>query len=128
MKCPFFTRALSCMDVVRVNWEGSAGSSEIQGRAIKRFECPCRLDFVTGEMFLKEIEGLGRLGLKEITPKTGAYSAVELAIKLRYGSEAKIDLLTIDGASSGGGTGQWPMMSEWDIPAFYLRSPCLSVC
>ena len=41
---------------------------------------------------------------------------------LRFGSEAKIDLLTIDGASGGTGMSPWPMMNEWGIPTFYLQA------
>jgi glutamate synthase domain-containing protein 2 len=47
---------------------------------------------------------------------------VELAMALKYGAEAKIDLLTIDGAPGGTGMSPWPMMSEWGIPTFYLQS------
>ena len=47
---------------------------------------------------------------------------VELAMALRYCSEAKIDLLTIDGAPGGTGMSPWPMMNEWGIPSFYLHS------
>ncbi len=62
------------------------------------------------------------MGFKRVTLKTGAYSAVELAMAIRYGSEAKIDLLTIDGAPGGTGMSPWPMMNEWGIPTFYLQS------
>ena len=41
---------------------------------------------------------------------------------LRWGAEAKIDLLTIDGAPGGTGMSPWPMMNEWGIPTFYLQS------
>jgi glutamate synthase domain-containing protein 2 len=47
---------------------------------------------------------------------------VELAMALRFSSEAKIDLLTIDGAPGGTGMSPWPMMNEWGIPSFYLHS------
>jgi len=43
-----------------------------------------------------EIDRLRDIGFKRVTLKTGAYSMVELAMALRYCSEAKIDLLTID--------------------------------
>jgi glutamate synthase domain-containing protein 2 len=60
--------------------------------------------------------------------KTGAYSAVELAMALRYGAEAKLDLLTIDGAPGGTGMSPWPMMNEWGIPTFYLQSLTYKYC
>jgi len=90
--------------------------------AIKEFERHSRLGFVTKEGFLEEIDRLRGLGFKRITLKTGAYSMVELAMALRYGSEAKIDLLTVDGAPGGTGMSPWSMMSEWGIPSFYLHS------
>jgi glutamate synthase domain-containing protein 2 len=90
--------------------------------AIKEFERHSRLGFVARDAFLREVQRLRRLGFKRITLKTGAYSAVELAMALRYGSEAKIDLLTIDGASGGTGMSPWSMMNEWGIPTFYLEA------
>lgn len=93
--------------------------------AIKEFERHSRLGFISKESFLEEVDRLRDIGFKRITLKTGAYSAVELAMALRFGSEAKIDLLTIDGASGGTGMSPWPMMNEWGIPTFYLQ--CLAV-
>ncbi len=95
---------------------------------IKEFERHSRLGFVDKEGFLKEIERLRKLGFKRITLKTGAYSAVELAMALRYGAEAKLDLLTIDGAPGGTGMSPWPMMNEWGIPSFYLHSLAYQFC
>ena len=69
--------------------------------ALKEFERHSRLGFVTREGFLDEIDRLRDIGFKRVTLKTGAYSMVELAMALRYSSEAKIDLLTIDGAPGG---------------------------
>ncbi len=90
--------------------------------AIKKFERHSRLGFVTKEAFLEETDRLRDLGFKRITLKTGAYSMVELAMALRFSSEAKIDLLTIDGAPGGTGMSPWPMMNEWGIPTFYIQS------
>ena len=90
--------------------------------AIKEFERHSRLGFVAKEGFLAEIDRLRDIGFKRITLKTGASSMVELAMALRYCSEAKIDLLTIDGAPGGTGMSPWPMMNEWGIPSFYLHS------
>jgi glutamate synthase domain-containing protein 2 len=90
--------------------------------AIKEFERHSRLGFVTYQGFMEEIDRLRDLGFKRITLKTGAYSMVELAMALRYGAEAKLDLLTIDGAPGGTGMSPWAMMNEWGIPTFYLQS------
>ena len=90
--------------------------------AIKEFERHSRLGFVTKEGFHEEIDRLRDIGFKRITLKTGAYSMVELAMAMRYCSDAKIDLLTIDGAPGGTGMSPWPMMNEWGIPSFYIHS------
>ena len=95
---------------------------------IRELERHSRLGFVTKESFLKEVERLRGLGFKRITLKTGAYSAVELAMALRYGAEAKLDLLTIDGASGGTGMSPWGMMNEWGIPTFYLEALTYQFC
>ena len=90
--------------------------------AIKEFERHSRMGFVSGEGLLDEVDRLRDLGFSRVTLKTGAYSAVELAMAMRFGSEAKIDLLTIDGAPGGTGMSPWPMMNEWGIPTFYLQA------
>lgn len=90
--------------------------------ALTQFERHSRLGFVEREAFLAEIARLRSLGFERITLKTGAYSAVELAMALRFGAEAELDLLTIDGAGGGTGMSPWPMMNEWGIPTFYLQA------
>jgi glutamate synthase domain-containing protein 2 len=96
--------------------------------AVKEFERHSRLGFVTRDAFMNEVARLRRLGFKRITLKTGAYSAVELAMALRYGAEAQLDLITIDGAPGGTGMSPWPMMNEWGIPVFYLESLVYDFC
>ena len=71
--------------------------------AIKEFERHSRLGFIDEESFYAEVQRLRDLGFKRITLKTGAYGLRELAMAIKWGSKAKIDLLTVDGA--GGGTG-----------------------
>jgi glutamate synthase domain-containing protein 2 len=99
-----------------------------QAGEIREFERHSRLGFVDKDGFMQEVDRLRRLGFRRITLKTGAYSAVELAMALRYGAEAEIDLLTIDGAPGGTGMSPWPMMNEWGIPTFYLESLAYSFC
>lgn len=96
-------------------------SSYLSG-AFKEFERHSRVGFVTRDGFLDEIDRLRDMGFKRVTLKTGAYSMKELAMAIKYSSEAKIDLLTIDGAGGGTGMSPWNMMEEWGIPTFYLQS------
>jgi glutamate synthase domain-containing protein 2 len=107
------------LDVTKAAW--AAGE-------IKAFERHSRLGFVTRDDFMAEIARLRKLGFARITLKTGAYSAAELAMALRYGAEAKIDLLTIDGAPGGTGMSPWTMMNEWGVPTFYLQALTQEFC
>jgi len=90
--------------------------------ALKEFERHSRLGFIDEEGFHAEIKRLRSLGFKRITLKTGAYSLRELAMAIKWGADAKIDLLTIDGASGGTGMSPWRMMEEWGIPSLYLHA------
>ncbi len=90
--------------------------------SIKEFERHSRLGFIDEEGFYKEVDRLRKIGFKRITLKTGAYSLRELAMALKWGSRAKIDLLTIDGSSGGTGMSPWRMMEEWGMPSLYLHS------
>jgi len=108
--------------IVTPDPEDPAVQAAYKSGAIKEFERHSRLGFVTKEGFMEEIDRLRGLGFKRITLKTGAYSMVELAMALRYGSEVEIDLLTVDGAPGGTGMSPWAMMNEWGIPSFYLHS------
>lgn len=90
--------------------------------ALKEFERHSRLGFIDEEGFLKEVARLRSLGFKRITLKTGAYGLRELAMAIKWSSKAKIDLLTIDGASGGTGMSPWRMMEEWGMPSIYLHS------
>ena len=89
---------------------------------IAEFERHSRLGMVEEESFLKEVERVRKIGAKYVTLKTGAYRPVDLARAVKFSSEAKIDLLTVDGAGGGTGMSPWRMMNEWGIPTVYLES------
>jgi glutamate synthase domain-containing protein 2 len=88
----------------------------------KEFERHSRLGMVTEEGFHKEVERLKRIGTKHISLKTGAYRPADLARAVKFASDAKIDLLTVDGAGGGTGMSPWRMMNEWGVPTVYLES------
>jgi glutamate synthase domain-containing protein 2 len=96
--------------------------SSYRDGAIKQFERHSRLGFVDEAGFLAECDRLRKLGFKRITLKTGAYGLRELAMALKWGSKARIDLLTIDGSGGGTGMSPWRMMEEWGMPSIYLHS------
>jgi len=114
--------------IVTPDPENPANIAAFQDGAIKQFERHSRLGFVDQEGFMKEVERLRKLGAKRVTLKTGAYPMRELAMAIRWSSDAKIDLLTIDGAPGGTGMSPWRMMNEWGIPSLYLHSMTYELC
>jgi len=96
--------------------------------SLKEFERHSRLGFIDEEDFYTEVKRLRDLGFKRITLKTGAYGLRELAMALRWGANAKIDLLTLDGAGGGTGMSPWRMMEEWGMPSLYLHAAAHEFC
>jgi len=96
--------------------------------SLKEFERHSRLGFIDEDGFYKEVKRLRDLGFKRVTLKTGAYGLRELAMAIKWGSKAKIDLLTIDGSSGGTGMSPWRMMEEWGIPSLYLHAAAYEFC
>jgi glutamate synthase domain-containing protein 2 len=95
---------------------------------IKQFERHSRLGMVTEEGFYKEVDRLRGIGAKYVTLKTGAYRPVDLARAIKFSSNAKLDLLTIDGAGGGTGMSPWRMMNEWGVPTVYLECLAYQMC
>ncbi|MBO8170040.1 MAG: FMN-binding glutamate synthase family protein [Thermoanaerobacteraceae bacterium] len=90
--------------------------------AFKEFERHSRIGMVDEESFHARVEELRNAGAKYIFLKTGAYRPADLARALKFASDAKIDMLTIDGAGGGTGMSPWRMMNEWGIPSVELHS------
>lgn len=100
-----------------------------KNKAIKAFARHSRLGY-TGlssqeavqQQFLDSVAGLRQLGYKRISLKTGAYGMEALAMSIKYASEAKLDLLTIDGSGGGTGMSPWNMMETWGVPSLHLHA------
>jgi len=74
------------------------------------------------EDFMSSAEYLRSLGFKRITLKTGSYGMEELAMALKFATDAGCDLLTIDGSGGGTGMSPWNMMQSWGVPSINLHS------
>lgn len=74
------------------------------------------------EDFMSSAEYLRSLGFKRITLKTGSYGMTELAMAIKFATDAKCDLLTIDGSGGGTGMSPWNMMQSWGVPSINLHS------
>jgi glutamate synthase domain-containing protein 2 len=92
-----------------------------QRGSFREFERHSRLGMVSEDALHREVERLRGIGAKYVTLKTGAYRPADLARAVKWSSDAKIDLLTVDGAGGGTGMSPWRMMNEWGIPTVYIE-------
>jgi hypothetical protein len=74
------------------------------------------------EDFMKSVDYLRSLGFKRISLKTGSYGMTELAMAIKFATDAKLDLLTIDGSGGGTGMSPWNMMQSWGVPSINLHA------
>lgn len=72
--------------------------------------------------FMESADHLRKLGYERITLKTGSYGMEGLAMAIKYASDAKLDLLTIDGSGGGTGMSPWNMMETWGVPSVLLHA------
>lgn len=97
--------------------------------AIKSFARHSRLGYTNlnshdevKEDFMSSVNYLRKLGYKRITLKTGSYGMEALAMSIKFATEAKLDLLTVDGSGGGTGMSPWNMMESWGVPSIFLHS------
>ncbi|MDY6830232.1 MAG: glutamate synthase-related protein [Thermodesulfobacteriota bacterium] len=74
------------------------------------------------EDFMSSVDYLRSIGFKRVTLKTGSYGMQELAMAIRFATDAKLDLLTIDGSGGGTGMSPWNMMQSWGVPSINLHA------
>jgi len=124
VKLPSLDRALHLKSrgyIVFSDPEDAVTQESVKIGAVKEFERHSRVGMIDEEAFLKEVDRLRSIGAKYVTLKTGAYRPADLARAVKSASEAKVDLLTVDGAGGGTGMSPWRMMNEWGIPTVYLE-------
>ncbi|AGN26113.1 glutamate synthase [Candidatus Methanomassiliicoccus intestinalis] len=93
--------------------------------AVKTFERHSRVGFPAHESFVEDVEKLREKGAKYVFLKTGAYRPEVVAFTMKAASEAKIDMLTFDGAGGGTGMSPVPMMNEMSTPTVHLEAQVL---
>ncbi|MBN2251469.1 MAG: FMN-binding glutamate synthase family protein [Candidatus Altiarchaeota archaeon] len=96
-----------------------------KNRVFESFERHSRVGMVDEQKFLEDIAWLREQGAKKVFLKTGAYRPAVVALTMKLASEAKIDLLTFDGAGGGTGMSPVPMMNEASTPTVYLQAQVL---
>lgn len=105
--------------------EDSSVQEEFRSGSFKTFERHSRVGFPDEDAFVEDVERLRSNGAKYVFLKTGAYKLAVVAFTMRVASEAKIDLLTFDGAGGGTGMSPVPMMNESSTPTIHLQSQVL---
>lgn len=96
--------------------------------AFSEFERHSRIGMVEYDSFMARVEELRNAGAKYVFLKTGAYRPADLARAVKFASDAKLDLLTVDGAGGGTGMSPWRMMNEWGVPTVYLQALLVKYC
>ncbi|WP_319574386.1 glutamate synthase-related protein [uncultured Desulfobacter sp.] len=74
------------------------------------------------EDFMNSVAYLRDIGFERITLKTGSYGMEELAMAIKFATDAELDLLTIDGSGGGTGMSPWNMMQSWGVPSVILHA------
>ena len=74
------------------------------------------------EDFMNSVAYLRSIGFERITLKTGSYGMEELAMAIKFATDAELDLLTIDGSGGGTGMSPWNMMQSWGVPSVILHA------
>jgi len=131
VKLPNLERALQLKErgyIVLPDPTNPTVQASFKAGGISEFERHSRLGMVDEDSFYQSVQYLRKTGAKYVTLKTGAYRPVDLARAIKYSSDVKIDLLTIDGAGGGTGMSPWRMMNEWGIPTVQLESLAYQMC
>lgn len=108
--------------IVLPNPEDPKVQAAFKAGAFAEFERHSRIGMVEYDSFMGRVEELRKAGAKYVFLKTGAYRPADLARAVKYASDAKLDLLTVDGAGGGTGMSPWRMMNEWGIPTVYIQA------
>ncbi len=80
-----------------------------------------RLPMWTEESLMAHITQLRDIGAQNIYFKMAGYDRVDIERALRIACEAKIDMVTFDGAGGGSGYSPSKMMNEWSLPTICLE-------
>lgn len=108
--------------VVLPDPEDEAVQEAFSKKVFDSFERHSRVGMPEFKSFVDDIEWLRSEGAKKIFMKTGAPNPYAIAFILKCASQAKVDLLTLDGGGGGTGMSPVPMMQDCSTPTIYLES------
>jgi len=90
------------------------------------FERHSRVGMPEERSFVDDVAWLRARGARRVFLKTGAYKPAVVAFTMKCASQARVDLVTFDGAGGGTGMSPVPMMNECATPTVYLLAQVLS--
>jgi len=86
-----------------------------------------RLPMWTEESLMAHITMLRDFGAQNMYFKMAGYDRVDIERVLRIACEAKIDMITFDGAGGGSGYSPSKMMNEWSLPTICLEDAVIRI-
>jgi hypothetical protein len=105
--------------------EDEAVQEAFANGVFRTFERHSRVGMPDERTFVEDIASLRDHGAQRVFLKTGAYHPGVVAFTLRCASQARVDLITFDGAGGGTGMSPVPMMNECSTPTLYLLAQVL---
>jgi len=87
-----------------------------------------RLPLWDEKSLITHIEALRDLGAKNIYFKMAGYDRADIERVLRIACEARVDMVTFDGAGGGSGYSPSKMMNEWSLPTVCLEDAVVRIC
>lgn len=87
-----------------------------------------RLPLWTEESLMAHIAMLRDMGAKNIYFKMAGYDRADVERVLRMACEARVDMVTFDGAGGGSGYSPSKMMNEWSLPTICLEDTVVRIC
>jgi len=102
--------------------EDEAVQEAFRKKVFDTFERHSRVGMPEFKSFVEDVEWLRSMGAKKVFLKTGAPNPYAVAFILKCASQAKVDLLTLDGGGGGTGMSPVPMMQDCSTPTIYLEA------
>jgi len=102
--------------------EDEAVQEAFKNKVFDTFERHSRVGMPEFKSFIEDVEWLRSIGAKKVFLKTGSPNPYAIAFILKCASQAKVDLLTLDGGGGGTGMSPVPMMQECSTPTLYLEA------
>ena len=87
-----------------------------------------RLPLWTLNSLMDHIAMLRDMGAENIYFKMAGYDRADIEQVIRIGCQAKVDMITFDGAGGGSGYSPSKMMNEWSLPTICLEDAVVRIC